>query len=158
MYSAALETARQIQNKSNRAEAISSLAEKLQSENLYSEALETTRQIHYEDERAYVLSSLAAKLPENLYSEALKIAHQIPSEEYRAKALSPFFKQMSSSKPKNETYKMWLEIMKTTLSKLKRKEFQENIGVLTPVIYKLGGKDAIMEIFTAIQDVARWWR
>ena len=158
LYSEALATASQIQNKSTRAEILSSLAEKLQSEILYSAALKTTRQIQSEFDRVKVLSSLTGKLPENLYSEALEIALQIQDESDRAKVLRSLLNTMSSSKPKNETYKMWLEIMKTTLSKLKRKEFQENIGVLTPVIYKLGGKDAIMEIFTAIQDVARWWR
>ncbi|TAE07891.1 MAG: hypothetical protein EAZ25_29910 [Oscillatoriales cyanobacterium] len=158
LYSEALATARQIQDKSTRAEILSSLAEKLQSKLLYSEALEITSQIQSEYDLVKVLLSLAEKLPENLYSEALEIIRQIQSESDRAKVLSSLLNTMSSSQQKNEVYKMWLEIMKSTLSKLKRKEFQENISVLTPVIYKLGGKDAIMEIVTAIQDVARWWR
>ncbi|WP_293346923.1 MULTISPECIES: NB-ARC domain-containing protein [unclassified Microcoleus] len=157
LYSEALATARQIQNQSTRAEILSSLAEKLQSENLYSEALEITSQIQSESDLVRVLSSLAEKLPENLYSELLEITSQIQSESNRAKVLSSLLNAMPSSQPKNEVYKMWLEIMKTTLSKLKRPEFHENIDALTPVVYKLGGKDAIMEIVTAIQDVARWW-
>ena len=156
LYPEVLKTARQIQDEYYRAFALSSLAEKLP-EKLYPEVLEKASQIQFEWYRAQVLSSLAEKLPENLYSEALEIAGHIQDECSRAKVLSPLFKQMSASQPKNETYKMWLEIMKTTLSKLKRQNFQENIGVLTPVIYKLGRKDAIMEIVTAIQDVARWW-
>jgi hypothetical protein len=158
LYSEALEIARQIQDEKNRAQVLSSLAKKLPSENLYSEILETVRQIRSEDSRANVLSSLVENLPENLYSEALELALQIQDEKNRAQVLSSLFNKMSLSQPKNEIYKMWLEIMKTTLSKLKRQEFQRNIGVLIPVIYKLGGTDAIMEIFTAIQDVARWWR
>ncbi len=156
LYPEVLKTARQIQDEYSRAFALSSLAEKLP-ENLYPEVLETASQIQFEWDRAQLLSSLAEKLPENLYSEALEIAGHIQDECSRAKVLSPLFKQMSASQPKNEVYKMWLEIMTITLSKLKRQNFQENIGILTPVIYKLGGKDAIMEIVTAIQDVARWW-
>ena len=156
LYPEVLKTARQIQDEYSRAIALSSLAEKTP-ENLYPEILEAARQIQFEWDRAEVISSLVEKMPENLYSEALEIAGYIHDECSRAKVLSPLFKQMSASQPKNETYKMWLKIMKTTLSKLKRQEFQRNIAVLTPVIYKLGGKDAIMEIVIAIQDVARWW-
>jgi NB-ARC domain/APAF-1 helical domain len=157
LYNKALEITCQIQNEGYQADIISSLVKKLP-EKLYKKALETALQIQSEEYRAQVLSSLADKLPENLYNEALETAFQIQNEEYRAKVLSPLFKAMSLSKRENELYKMWLKITKSTLSKIKREGFQLNIGILVPIIYKLGGKDAVMEIANAIQDVGRWWR
>ncbi|MBW4508264.1 MAG: hypothetical protein KME64_17370 [Scytonematopsis contorta HA4267-MV1] len=157
LYNEALETARLIQFEEYRVIVISSLAKKLP-ENFYEETLEIASQVQNEYYRAKTLFSLAERFSsQNLYNKALEAARQIQDEKERAKVLSPLLKTISSNKPNQDVYNMWLEITKTTLSKLEREEFQSSIKTLTPVIYQLGGKDAIMEIATAINDVARWW-
>lgn len=85
--SKALAAARQIQDEYSRADALSSLADKLPRE-LLPEALTAVRQIQDEYSRADTLSSLADKLPRELLLEALAAARQIQSEYYRAKALN----------------------------------------------------------------------
>jgi hypothetical protein len=84
-HSEALEIARQISNESQRAMALSALAEKLPPE-LFGEALEIARQISSESSRAWALSALAEKQPE-LFSEALEVTRQISGESQRAMAL-----------------------------------------------------------------------
>ncbi|WP_220451016.1 NB-ARC domain-containing protein [Nostoc sphaeroides] len=81
----ALAAAREIQSESNRANALSALAEKLPE--LLPEALAAAREIQDEDSRANALRALAEKLLPELLPEALAAAREIQSEYYRAKAL-----------------------------------------------------------------------
>ncbi|MGK7903757.1 MAG: hypothetical protein AB4352_20605 [Hormoscilla sp.] len=81
-----LSYARQVQNLSDRANALGKLAAHL-SENILQEALDTARAIQDEDRRARALSALAANLPEIL-PEALSTARAIQDEDCRARALS----------------------------------------------------------------------
>ncbi|HLP90006.1 MAG TPA: NB-ARC domain-containing protein [Nostocaceae cyanobacterium] len=155
-YNQALEITRQINDEYCRVDVLSSLAAKLPA-NLYEQALEIVNQIKNEDCRADILSSLAAKLPANLYEQALEIVNQIKDTHSRSKCLSLFFIKMFSDKPKNQIYARWLEIL-PTLYRLKRREFNESIIILIPLIFQLGGKEALMEIAAAVQDVGRWWR
>ncbi|MEH2148399.1 NB-ARC domain-containing protein, partial [Nostoc sp.] len=82
----ALAAARAIQSESNRANALSALADKLP--DILPEALVAARAIQSEHYRAYALSALADKLPPELLPEALVAARAIQHESYRAYALS----------------------------------------------------------------------
>ena len=140
----------------NCAKVLSSLAQNLP-ENLYQKKLKIAREIKFEFYREKVLSSLTQNLPENVYDEALEITRQIKSESYRTNILSSLANVMPPNKYQNEVFPMWSELLEN-LSKKERIEFQENTNTLLPVIFYLGSKEAIMELATAIQDVARWWR
>lgn len=81
----------------------------------------------------------------------------LQSELHRVQVLSAVVKNISLKKPLNDVFSMWQEILKL-LSRLEREKFQQVIQELVPVIFNLGGKEALTEVATAIQDVSRWWR
>ena len=157
LYNQALDIARQIKNKNFRANVLSSIAQKLQDENLYQEKLKIAREIKFEFYREKVLSSLTKNLPENVYDEALEIASEIKSESHRINVISDLANVISPKKFQNKVFPMWSELLEN-LSKKERIEFQANTTTLLPVIFHLGGKEALTEVATAIQDVGRWWR
>ncbi|MDZ8064751.1 MAG: NB-ARC domain-containing protein [Nostoc sp. DedQUE08] len=85
LFPEALAAARSIQDESNRANALSALAEKMPE--LLPEALAAARSIQFKSDRANALSALAEKLPE-LLPEALAATRSIQDKRYRAPALS----------------------------------------------------------------------
>ncbi|MFN6480821.1 NB-ARC domain-containing protein [Nostoc sp. DedQUE07] len=150
----ALEAAKAIQDERYRADALSALADKLPPE-LLLQALEATRAIQDERYRADALNALANKLPE-LLPEALEAAMAIQDEEYRALALSALASGLSQM-PNAKLFPLWQD----TLDKLclrTRPNLLQDIKVLFPVIFALGGQAATAELARAIQDVARWWK
>ena len=152
-----LETASQINNEYLRVDFLSSLIQKLPA-NLLSEVLEMAHKIQNEYFRVDFLSSLIPKLPDNLLLEVSEMAHKIQNESDSVRVLSFLLNETSSKKLKNEIFCTWSEYLKSTLSKLKRKDLLENLGILIPVIYKLGGNEALAEVAAAIEDVGKWWR
>ncbi|MDF5733912.1 MAG: hypothetical protein PUP92_39570 [Rhizonema sp. PD38] len=120
-------------------------------------ALEAARQIQDGRYRAEILSALAAKFSENLYPEALEAARQIQNEKYRLQVLSVLSTVILIKRPLNKIFSQWQEILKL-LYTLKRKDFYQEMLNLVSVLFKLGGKEALTELETAIQDVGRWWR
>ncbi|BAY24323.1 regulatory protein [Calothrix sp. NIES-2100] len=95
--SEALVTARAIHDESDRASALSVLADKLPQE-LLPEALSAAKSIQDEYSRALALSSLAEKLPEVL-PEALSAARVIQDEYSRALALSSLAEKLPEVLP-----------------------------------------------------------
>ncbi|NES66933.1 MAG: hypothetical protein F6K24_17595 [Okeania sp. SIO2D1] len=59
--------------------------------------------------------------------------------------------------PKTQLYPLWQDTLHT-LSLRTRPELLSDITALTPVIFVLGGEEAIDNTAIAIQDVSRWWR
>jgi hypothetical protein len=51
---------------------------------------------------------------------------------------------------------LWQELFKH-LARRSRQELFFDLQALTPVIAKLGGEEAIADLFHAIQDVGQWW-
>ncbi|WP_460205227.1 hypothetical protein [Scytonema sp. NUACC21] len=45
----------------------------------------------------------------------------------------------------------------TILSVHRRPNLLSDINALTPVIFTLGGQEAVKDTASAIQDVSRWW-
>ncbi|MDZ8261100.1 NB-ARC domain-containing protein [Nostoc sp. ChiQUE01b] len=180
------DAARAIQNEYFRADALSTLAEKLpdilpealaaargiQDEysranalsaladklppKLLSEALAAARGIQDEYSRANALSALADKLPPELLPEALAAARAIQDEDYRANVLSALASGLSQM-PTAELFSLWQDTPHE-LSLRTRSNLLQDIKALFPVIFALGGKAATVEIARAIVDVGRWWK
>jgi uncharacterized membrane protein YkvA (DUF1232 family) len=83
--SQALDIARQIQDKNDRALALTEMARRIPK--LWGEALDTVREIHEEIHRALALGKLVEHLPSNLFGEALEIAALIQEELHKCLAL-----------------------------------------------------------------------
>ncbi|MGD1698800.1 hypothetical protein ACP6PM_02605, partial [Dapis sp. BLCC M229] len=130
------------------------LADKLPE--LLPEALAAARLIEDESYRAKVLSALADKLTPEILPEALAAARLIEDESYRAKVLSALADKLSQI-PKTQLYPLWQNTLHT-LSLRTRPGLLSDIKILTPVIFSLGGQEAIKNTAIAIQDVSRWWR
>ncbi|MBD2479777.1 NB-ARC domain-containing protein [Anabaena sp. FACHB-83] len=149
----ALAAAREIQDESSRAKALNGLANKLPLE-LLPEALAAAREIQSEYSRIEALSSLADKLPE-LLPEALALAIRLQSREGRTNALSSLTVKLSQL-PKNQLFSLWRDNLHI-LSLRTRQDLLSEMGILTPVIFALGGEQAVKDTASAIQDVSRWW-
>ena len=161
----ALAATQQIEDEYVRAEVFSPLAEKLTPE-LLPEALAVVRQIQKDYLRAQALSALANKLTPEFIPEALATALQIRSKyelsEYqrskydRTYVLSALTDKLTQM-PTTQLYRLW-ENSLHALSLRTRPSLLSDITALTPVIFSLGGEEAIENIVIAIQDVSRWWR
>ena len=123
---------------------------------LLPEALGAVREIHLSEFRADALSSLAPRIPPELLPEALAAARVIQDEEERAKALSSLADKLSQIR-KTQLFDLWKETLH--ISSLRtRPGLLKDIKALTPVIFSLGGQQAIKNTASAIEDVSRWWR
>ena len=58
--------------------------------------------------------------------------------------------------PKTELYPLWQDTLHT-LSLRTRPDLLSDIKELTPVIFYLGGQEAIKNTAIAIQEISRWW-
>ncbi|WP_268768195.1 NB-ARC domain-containing protein [Mastigocoleus testarum] len=121
-----------------------------------SEALAAAREIQSDYYRAYALSSLADKLPSELLPEALAAAREIQDDYYRAYALSSLAEKISQMQ-KPQLFDLWRENFHI-LSRRTRPNLLSDIEALTPVIFALGGAEAIKDTACAIQYVSRWWK
>ncbi|NES07396.1 MAG: hypothetical protein F6K22_34145 [Okeania sp. SIO2F4] len=91
-----------------------------------------------------------------LLPEALVAAQQIQFEEYRAQVLVALADKLSQIRT-TQLYPLWQNTLHT-LSLRTRPDLLSDITALTPVIFALGGEEAIKKTVIAIQDVSRWWR
>ena len=149
----AVAAAREIQDDSSRALVLSSLASKLPE--LLPEAVAAAREIQDDHYRADVLSSLVDKLPPELLPEAVAAAREIQDDSSRADVLSSLVDKLSQIR-KTQLFHPWKETLH--ISSLRtRPELLSDIKALTPVIFSLGGEQAVKDTASAIQDVSRWW-
>jgi hypothetical protein len=149
----ALAAAREIRDDKNRAKALSNLADELPE--LLPEALAAARKIQHESTCAYALSSLAPVLPPELLPEALAAARQIQSAKCRAEVLISLAEKLSQIQ-KTTLFSHWQDTLHI-LSVHTRPNLLSDIEALTPVIFSLGGQQAVKDTAYAIQDVSRWW-
>ena len=177
----ALAVVRSIQNESARANTLSALAEKLPLE-LLPEALAAARLIQDEKYCADTLSALAEKLPKaltaeqmiqgqkyciyfsalddlpsTLWSEGCKaVIHNIDSAKTRSEFFNAIVVRLLEI-PLNELFPLWENIL-YALSIHTRPKLLQDMKVLFPIIFILGGQAVTAEIACAIQDVRRWWK
>jgi CHAT domain-containing protein len=93
----ALTAAREIQDESDRAEALSALAEKLPQ--VLPEALAATREIQNQSDRVNILRALAQKLPPQFLPEVLATAREIQNQSDRASVLSALAEKLPQVLP-----------------------------------------------------------
>jgi hypothetical protein len=153
-----LVAARAFVSESPRAAALAALAPCL-TPPVLGAALEAAREIGSESGRAAALTALVPRFttPERdqVLSEALAAARAIDDERSRAAALAALVPHLARL-PCQALYPLW----KTTLhhsATRPRKDLLADLRALLPVIATLGGEEAVVETFRAIQDVGRWW-
>ena len=151
----ALAEARQIHDEIARSQFLRGLADKLTPE-ILPEALAEVRQIHDEIARSQFLRGLADKLTPEILPEALAEARQIQQDKYRTQVLCAWANPLSQM-PTIQLYPLWQNTL-YTLSLHTRRELLSHMAALTPVIFSLGGEEAIKNTAIAIQEVSRWWR
>ncbi|MBW4566215.1 MAG: hypothetical protein KME32_35135 [Mojavia pulchra JT2-VF2] len=143
-----------IQEENERVQALSNLAPYLP-ETLLPEAFKAVLAIQGENERVQALIALADKLPPELLRETLAATKEIQDESSRAEVLSSLAVKLSQL-PKNQLFSLWRDNL-YILSLRTRRDLLSQMGTLTPVIFALGGEQAVKDTASAIQDVSRWW-
>lgn len=151
----ALEIAQEMADKDDRVAAMATLAPLLP-EPLAREVLTTAQGMDNERDRAGAVSGLAPRLAELGYAqEALETVLQIESESSRKDALLrvvPYLLKL----PRVTLCSLWRETLRN-LARRTRSDLLSDLCGLAPIIAKLGGKEAIIGTFQAIQDVGSWW-
>lgn len=139
-------------------EIVSLLPEDQKIDILY-ETLDIARCIQDDASRSKVFTNLAPLMPEDkkieLLKDALRAAVEIENEYDRKLVLSDIATQLAKYDPK-----LYYSIMPQAIRRLsvrRRKSFLSDLSSLMPIIYKLGGYEAIMETKDAIKDVGIWW-
>lgn len=143
------------------ASAVSKLAPKLAQLGYPHDALAAVRESNWEWTRASAVIELAPYLTQDLLFEALEMAMAIEWSFDREKTLTALAPHLAAL-PKSTLTRAWSElwngdIFPHSLTRNTRKDLLEELFALAPVIYKIGGEEAIAETFRAIQDVGRWW-
>ncbi|MBN2548831.1 MAG: hypothetical protein JXB15_06725 [Anaerolineales bacterium] len=101
------------------------------------------------------LSRLASRLPENKLVEVFQADQKINDIETRTEAfirLAPYLAVFSFDSLES----LWQETLPILASRTRR-DLLSDLAALEPMIFALGGQEAIVEVFHAIQDVGRWW-
>ncbi|ACK71265.1 NB-ARC domain protein [Gloeothece citriformis PCC 7424] len=143
---------RSIESKYLRARALRELVTHLAKVSI-EEAVSLARSIEDKSERARALRELVAYRPE-LIDEAVSVTRSIKDKLKRAETFSEILPQLIST---GIDFALWKEILHL-LACRNRSSLLHDIEKLTPVILQFGGKEAIKEVFQAIQDVGRWWK
>jgi hypothetical protein len=112
--------------------------------------------------RDCLLGRLAPYLPESLLLEALAAARMIKWGSMVRRLVLPSLARRLITLSHSTLTSLWLarqgeDNLLHFSAHRSRPEFLSDLRDLTPVIVTLGGKEAIVEIFRAIQDVGRWW-
>ncbi|GIV88399.1 MAG: hypothetical protein KatS3mg055_0917 [Chloroflexus sp.] len=158
----ALTATQAIADPDDRARALAALAPHLppdQQGPVLHEALAAAQAIEQEYYRAVVLAALARRLAEVGYPhEALAAAQAIADPDDRARALAALAPRWVAWAASNRpaAYDRWTETLRA-LSARPRPHLLADLRALAPVLAALGGAQAMVETFHAIQDGGRWW-
>jgi hypothetical protein len=115
-----------------------------------SEALANTRN------RAMVMARLSLKIAELGHTdEALTLALMIDTDYARSMALEGLIPYLLAL-PRATLSSLWCETL-PLLARRSRPDCLSDLGVLVPVMFRLGGRGTLTETSRAIQDVGRWW-
>ena len=151
----AFAAAQALWNEDLRSRALAALADKLTPEVL-PQAFAAAQVMEDASDRLNALISLADKLPPALLPQALETAPAIGDGSARYFALIAFLPKLVRLSSV-ECQQCWCKAVEW-LALLPRPEALRCWASLTPVIFNLGGKEAIAAVAKAIDEVCHWWR
>jgi hypothetical protein len=91
----------------------------------------------------------------NMFKSVLQTAQATQNEKHRANVFSNFSVQ-SQSFPRSILYPVW-EMVLLHISRNTRPQALADIAALMPVIFRLGGKNAVRDTFLVVQTISSWW-
>ena len=143
-----------VQDLPERGRALATLAPFLP-EPLLEEALAMAEAFDDEHARGRTLGELVPHLPEPLLPRALATGRMIKKRTGRYWVLRSIGRRLEHL-PAYTLHPLWSETLHIAATRTRR-DLLADLDALSPVIAKLGGEDATVETFRAIQDVGRWW-
>ena len=117
--------------------------------------LDTLRDAEQDSDQAHLLTELASYLPESLYEEALATARAIESPASRFWALSTLL-PLLPQQPAATFRDLWQKNLHHLATRA-RPDFLSDLRALCPTLVALGGQEAVVETYAAVEDVGRWW-
>jgi len=154
----AVAVARAIEDAQWRATALVWLAPHIP-ETLLAEAVVAARAIEDAQWQATALAGLTPHLPEldreQVLREALAKAQAIQDVDNRVGVLAGLALRLAELSPAS-LYPLWCATL-PLLARRTRQDLLADIFLLAPIIAALGGEEAVVETFRAVQDVGRWW-
>ena len=120
------------------------------------EALSAARGLwHAEWRRAEVLVDLIPYAPKELPQEAMADVRLTRHGQFREKLLASLLPHLVVL-DHEILYPLWQETL-PNMTDAGRQSLLADLSIMIPVMIHLGGEEAIVESYRAIQDVGRWW-
>ena len=119
------------------------------------QVLDTLRDAEQDSDQADLLAKLASYLPGLLCEEALATARAIESSGSRFRALSALL-PLLHQQPAATFRDLWQNNLHH-LATRPRPDFLSDLRALCPTLVALGGQEAVVETYAAVEDVGRWW-
>ncbi len=120
------------------------------------EALAAAQTVESPRGRSDILAGLAPYLTPDLQREALKVTRSVYDLKARADALAALAPHLAKL-PLKDLSDIWKSINYDFNNKL-RADVVVEIASLFPVVVRLGGSAALVELKQAICDIFRWWK
>ena len=125
-------------------------------EAFFSIVLQQIEEIQDESVRGRTLRRLGQRLPEHLLGVAINVARRIAEDTTREEALAGLAPDPAKVAP-SALCLLLAAGNSCAASARNRPDFLTDLRTLVPIAASLGGNDAVLEIYRAIEDVTRWW-
>jgi hypothetical protein len=127
-------------------------------ERVLEQALQAVERMTEPGPRERALAALVPRIPRELLVQALLHTTKVVGDESARMeiiaALAPRAADFPSDELRTDLLRKALRVPQTRT----RPDLLKYLGQLVPLLELVGGKDALVELCDAIDDVARWWR
>jgi hypothetical protein len=105
--------------------------------------------------RAELLSRLLPRLPSSFLPHVWPLVDAYADSEARPKALQALMARLSDLSDQ-DAYALWSSVLGRAPERT-REELARDLGVLAPLLARLGGTQALQRVFEALEAARRWW-
>jgi hypothetical protein len=105
--------------------------------------------------RAELLSRLLPRLPSSFLPHVWPLVDAYADSEARPKALQALMARLSDLSDQ-DAYALWSSLLRRAPERT-REELARDLGVLAPLLARLGGTQALQKVFEALEAARRWW-
>ena len=152
----AMQTAQELTVPQEYSHALTELARGFAQAEYVPEAQTIAEKLSQGEERDNAYQLIASQLAkQNRFSDALLVVQKMQSKERRSQVLANIVPS-GLNLPESSLSQSFEEFLRTSSTRT-REEMLSDLQSLFPIIHALGGNDAMVEVFHAIQDVGSWW-
>jgi hypothetical protein len=118
-------------------------------------ALQAVGKVGVESAQSKALAAFAPHLSGPLLEQAWQTAQSLGGQEARSLALSSLIPSMLK-RPEHSLYPLWKQML-PVLAGRTRRDLLADLRTLLPMFLRCGGAESAADVFTAIEEMGRWW-